>query len=88
MIDTRLIREQPDLVRAAMAKRGMDAPIDAILELEERRRQTLTSVEALKAERNQGSKLVQKASDAAERQSLIETLRTLGDDIDRYDVES
>jgi len=88
VIDTHLIREQPDLVRAAMAKRGMDAPIDAILELEERRRQTLTSVEALKAERNQGSKLVQKASDAAERQSLIETLRTLGDDIDRYDVES
>ncbi|MDQ3512791.1 MAG: serine--tRNA ligase [Chloroflexota bacterium] len=88
MIDTRLIREQPDLVRAAMAKRGMDAPIDAILELEERRRQTLTSVEALKAERNQGSKLVQKASDATERQALIETLRTLGDDIDRLDVES
>ncbi len=88
MIDTRLIREQPDLVRAAMAKRGMDAPIDAILELEERRRQTLTSVEALKAERNQGSKLVQKAGDAAERQALIETLRTLGDDIDRLDVES
>ncbi|MEJ7761308.1 MAG: serine--tRNA ligase [Thermomicrobiales bacterium] len=88
MIDTHLIRERPDLVRAAMAKRGMDAPIDAILNLEERRRQTLTSVEALKAERNQGSKLVQKAADAAERQSLIENLRALGDDIDRLDVDS
>ena len=87
MIDTHLIREHPDTVRAALAKRGMEAPIDAILELEERRRQTLTSVEALKAERNQGSKLVQKASDAATRQSLIENLRTLGDEIDRLDAD-
>ncbi|HEV2107994.1 MAG TPA: serine--tRNA ligase, partial [Thermomicrobiales bacterium] len=87
MIDLRLIREQPDAVRAAIAKLHTEAPIDEILELDKRRRRTLTGVEALKAERNEGSKLVQRAKDPGERQSLIENLRTLGDRIDVLDRE-
>lgn len=87
VIDLRLIRERPDAVREAIATLNTDAPIDEILELDKRRRQVLTEVEALKAERNEGSKLVPKAKDADARQSLVANLRLLGDQIDVLDKQ-
>ena len=87
MLDLRLIREHPDQVKAAIATLNDTAPIDEIVDLDARRRVLLTEVEALKAERNEGSKLVNRSNDPAERQSLIDTLRTLGDDIAARDAE-
>ncbi len=88
MIDLRLIREQPEQVRAAIATLNTQAPIDEILAIDTRRRALLTEVEALKAERNEGSKLVKGAKDTAERQSLIDNLRLLGENIQRLDDEA
>ncbi len=88
MIDLRLIREQPEQVRAAIATLNTQAPIDEILTIDTRRRALLTEVEALKAERNEGSKLVKGAKDTAERQSLIDNLRLLGENIQRLDDEA
>ncbi len=87
MIDIRLIREQPEQVRAAIATLNAEAPIDEILAMDSRRRALLTEVEGLKAERNEGSKLVKGAKDPAERQSLIDNLRLLGENIQRLDDE-
>ncbi|MGI8644523.1 MAG: serine--tRNA ligase [Thermomicrobiales bacterium] len=87
MIDLRLIREHPDAVRDAIATLHTEAPIDQILDLDQRRRRVLTEVEALKAERNDGSKLVPKAKDPSERQSLVANLRLLGGQIDVLDRE-
>ena len=82
MLDVNLIREQPDLVRKALSDRQMDpAPVDRILELDVRRRILLTEVEALKAERNSGSKKISQMKDAAGRQDKIEAMRKIGDKI-------
>jgi seryl-tRNA synthetase len=82
MLDVNLIREQPDLVRKALSDRQMDpAPVDRILELDARRRILLTEVEALKAERNAGSKEISQMKDAAGRQDKIEAMRKIGDKI-------
>lgn len=88
MIDLRLIRENPEGVKAAVASLNATAPIDEIVSLDQRRRVILTEVEALKAERNEGSKVVNRSKDAAERQSLIENLRVLGDSIAALDEQS
>ena len=57
MLDINLIRETPDIVRKALKDRQMDpVPIDAILQLDEKRRALLSQVEVLKAERNTVSK--------------------------------
>ena len=88
MIDIRLIRENPTQVKAEIAKLNATAPIDEIVELDQRRRQLLTEVEALKAERNEGSKVVSRTKDATERQSLIDTLRVLGDSIASLDEQA
>jgi seryl-tRNA synthetase len=59
MLDIKYMREHRDLVMAAMAALGAeDAPVGSALELDERRRAILTRVEALRAERNAGSKQV------------------------------
>jgi len=82
MLDINLIREHPDLVRKALRDRQMDpAPVDEILALDERRRALLSKVEALKAERNAVSKEIGRMKDPAERQSKIEAMRIVGDQI-------
>jgi seryl-tRNA synthetase len=88
MIDIRLIRENPARVKTEIAKLNTIAPIDEIADLDQRRRQLLTEVEALKAERNDGSKVVSRTKDADERQSLIENLRVLGDSITALDEQA
>src|SRR5271157_4193819 len=88
MLDINLIREQPDVVRKAMKDRQMDAsPVDAILELDEKRRSLLTEVEKLKAERNAVSKEISQLKDASAKKSKVEAMRLVGDKIDSLDKE-
>ena len=56
MIDIKLIRDDPEWVKAEIAKLYLDAPIDRIVALDIRRREVLTEVEELRAERNRVSK--------------------------------
>ena len=60
MLDIKLIREQPHYVRQRLATRGTgeDLKVDEVLALDERRRNLLTEVETLKAERNKISKQI------------------------------
>ena len=88
MLDINLIRENPDLVRTALKNRQMDAsPVDDILRLDEKRRQLLTQVEHLKAERNVASKEISKMKDAGERDQKIAAMREVGDKIAALDKE-
>ncbi len=57
MLDRRLIREQPEVVRKALRDRGSDFDLDALIALEARRRDLL-SVEGLKARKNELSKQI------------------------------
>lgn len=88
MIDIELIRDNPDAVKAGMAKRGMDgAPVDRARELDERRRELLVEVETLKAERNTVSKEIGQMQDKDAREEKIAAMRTVGDQIDALDAE-
>ena len=87
MLDLRLIREDPERVKAAIATTFTEAPIAEIVTLDERRRSLLTEVESLKAELNVGSKEVGRTKDPAEREALIGRMRELGDRIGGLDEE-
>ncbi len=52
MLDLKLLRGDPDMVRGALARRGDDAGLDRVLELDERRRAILPDLEALRGEQN------------------------------------
>ena len=85
MLDIRLIRENPDAVKAAIATLFTDAPIDELLAVDADRRAAVTEVETLKAQRNEGSKRIPQVKDAAERTALVAAMRALGDRISTLD---
>ncbi len=87
MLDITLIREQPDRVKAAMRELNTEAPIDEILRLDARRRELLTEVEALRAERNTVSKEISQTKDRDERQAKIERMRVVGDRIQALEAD-
>lgn len=64
MLDLKLIRAQPDLVREALARRGDSALLDPLLALDQERRQAQTSVDELRARRNTLSQAVAQAKRA------------------------
>lgn len=88
MLDINLFREQPDRVREALHKRQMDpAPVDQVIELDDKRRMLIQEVEDLRAERNVVSKEIGKMKDETERQTKIEEMRRVGERIDSLDAE-
>ncbi len=88
MLDINLIRETPDIVRKSLNDRQMDASsVDSILQLDEKRRALLGQVEKLKAERNAVSKEIGQMKDAGARQSKVEAMRVVGDQISGLDKQ-
>jgi len=86
MQDLREIRAHPDEVRAGLARRGIESPVDALLALDSARRILLTQVEQLKAERNRVSKEISQMKDAGEREVRILEMRAIGQHIEVLDV--
>jgi len=60
MLDIKLIRENPDMVKAAMKTRNkdMDAVVDEILEIDAKRRELMQVTDAMKQEQNAASKQI------------------------------
>ncbi|HVN30909.1 MAG TPA: serine--tRNA ligase [Thermoanaerobaculaceae bacterium] len=75
MLARELLRTSPDRIKAALAARGSDAPLAELLAADSRWREAQAELEALKAERNRGSKEVG-ALLAKGRKEEAEALRT------------
>jgi len=91
VIDVRAIRDAPDVVRAALARRSPDvaARVDGVVELDRRRRALLLEAEELKARRNTESAEVARRKKAGEpAEALLEALKTLSDRIRALDGET
>jgi seryl-tRNA synthetase len=58
VLDLREIRRDPDRARAALARRGDAGALDEALSLDDRRRELLPELEALRADKNQASKRI------------------------------
>ena len=77
MLDIRLIRSDPDVVRAALARRGGGAAeqIDRVLALDEHWRALTTELEQLRAEQNTASRALRGAPTSEQREQLAELAR-------------
>jgi len=88
VLDIRLLREQPDVVKATLAKAGVAASaVDAVLAFDEKRRGVLAEVERLKALRNTVSKEISTLKDADVRNTKIAEMRVVGDQISTLDKQ-
>ncbi len=86
MLDPKLIRENPDLVKAGIARKNDRSDIDAILALDAGRRDIIQKAEALKARRNQVTGDIAKKKKAGESaDDLIAEMRQVGEKIAALD---
>ncbi len=88
MIDIKLLREDPDTVRASQRARGEDAGIvDQILAAEEQRRSSLTAYEQLRAEQKSIGKDVARAQ-GEEKQALLARTKDLSARVKELDASA
>jgi seryl-tRNA synthetase len=79
MLDLKLIRDHPDLVRAGLRKRGADpALVDRVLEADRRRRDLVQEVERLRAEQNRVSAEIPKLAGEAKTKRIAEMREVAG----------
>src|SRR5436305_1122906 len=95
MLDRKFIIENVDRIKENCADRGVKCDVDRLVELEAERRKKLQSVEEANRKANDVAKMIGKAKDAAERESMKEEGRRLRDlkdtaqaEHDRLDAEA
>jgi len=82
LLDLRLIREQTDAVRAALARRGEEvaAGVDDVIALDARRRELLPALESIRAAKNTASQGIAQAKRSGEdTAAAIESMRAVGE---------
>jgi len=90
VLDIAFIRAHPEEVKEALKKLNTDAPIDEILALDQQRRALLQETEALRAERNAGSKQIatlMRDGRHAEAEALKQRMSEIGVSIARLEEE-
>ncbi|MDP4864678.1 MAG: serine--tRNA ligase [Candidatus Nanopelagicaceae bacterium] len=87
MIDIKVLRESPDLVKASQSARGEDVTlVDRVIAADEIRRSAIVEFEALKAEQNALSKSVGSAK-GDEKTALLEKAKALSDAVKAAEVK-
>lgn len=91
MLDLRYVSENLAEIKAALGKRGFEdaALLDRLGDLAQRRRTSITSLEALRQERNEASQAMAQIPDKKSEafQEKRDALRTLGDRIKESELE-
>ncbi len=88
MLDLKFVRENPDIVKSAIQNKGDHADVDALLNLDETRRELIGTVESKRAEQNKVTTQIAEMKKAKQYASaVIEAMRTLSADIKRLDEE-
>ena len=81
MHDLKLLREQPDVLRAALKRRGNPLALEPLLERERERRQLLTSIEQDRHTLNRESEAFGKLKASGQASAPPASLKTLSDGI-------
>ena len=86
MLDLRRIREEPDAVKAGLARRDLEDPegvVDELLRLDEERRETVSRGDELRARRNEASREIgERKREGKDASDLIEKMKGVADEID------
>ncbi len=78
MLDLKLIRENPDLIKKTCQQKGIELDVDKLLKLDQEKRELLQQVEALKAEKNKASEKIAQL-DGDEKQKAIEEMQKVSE---------
>lgn len=89
MLDIRLLRDRPDIVKADLQKRGRDTSVvDEVRRLDQLWRDGLKRMEDLRAERNRSGKLIAEAKKAGgDAKDVLAKMATVGEELKRLEAE-
>ncbi|HZW58097.1 MAG TPA: serine--tRNA ligase [Nitrososphaerales archaeon] len=91
MIDTKILRETPEKIRANLENRNiMDFPLDELLSLDAKRRELITMNQKLKEERNRYSLEISRAKRAGNEEqtlAIIAQMKKTSDEITENDKQ-
>jgi len=87
MLDIKFIRDNRDLIESAARKKHLPFDVGALLEADKKRLDLLSKVETLRAEQNKTSEKVAGTNDPAVRETFINQMRTLKEDLKRKEDE-
>ncbi len=89
MLDIKLLREQPEIVKQGIRKKGEDAAlVDRVLQLDEHRRSLIQKGEALKSRKNQVSgQIARMKANNEDSTGIIAEMRSVADEIKSIDEE-
>lgn len=76
MLDIKFIKENPELIKEAARKKHIVFDVDELLKVEEQRIELLQLVESHRAEQNQITEKISQTTGVAEKQKLIEEMRS------------
>jgi len=86
MLDIKLIRENPDLVKQGIKNKNEKDRIDEVLAFDEKRRKIISGVEELKAKKNQVSaKIPQMKKSGEDTTQIFAEMKTVSDKISELD---
>jgi seryl-tRNA synthetase len=88
VLDLKRIRDDPEAVKAALARRGAADAVDGLLALDERRRELLPRVEGGRARQNEASEAIARAKrEGGDAAGQIAEMRELAAEIKRLEAE-
>jgi seryl-tRNA synthetase len=88
MIDPRIIREKPEIVYESLKKRGVEFDIEALLNIDEKRRKLIQETEKMKNEKNELSDEIARLKKGGfDPSDKIEHLRMLGKTIENIEQQ-
>jgi len=80
VIDLKILQKSPDLIKEEVKKRGYKIDVDAIIKLDEDRRELITRIDSLRAEKNRVSELIPKLKDQ-EKVVMIEEMKKVSQEL-------
>ena len=83
MLDIKFIRENKDLVTLGAKKKHIEFDVDALLAIDDKRRELTASIEKKRAEQNETSEKMVRTSDKGAKEQMIVEMKMLKDELQK-----
>lgn len=83
MLDIKFIRDNLDIVKAGAAKKKITVDLDRLVEVDDLRRELITTIETKRARQNDVSKIITGGATDTEKQALIDEMKVLKEDLQK-----
>jgi len=87
MLDIKFIRENKDIVSLGAKKKHLDFDVDALILLDDKRKEITTSIESRRAEQNEVSVKIVRTSNPNEKSQMITEMQILKEELQKEEEE-